>query len=184
LKLIYQDQFNAPSGFPTQKTQFFTTGYADGRYFIKVSRGMSGWHNGKKQGDFVCRVVGRVTGSRAGGWGITLVNPDDQNRGPCFGITGNSTLEVMPSPFNPKPSGPQIAPFQVKSLKPGEEFNELLLVVKGRRVQVYANGLQACTPLVLDNELKSVYTVLMGFAGERETQAEYQSITVWSADGL
>lgn len=187
LPLLFEDRFSNPVGFPVRKDRGHECGYADGRYFIRINQNTAGWHNGRTFNNFACRVVGRATGPATGGWGVSLISPKDQNRGVFLAISREGKLQVLPSPFAQgaaATTGPRIAPFRHTAIKTGDDVNELLTVLRGKKLEVYVNSVAVCDPIVLDRELPDAVTALMAFTqSNQETRAEFSHLTVWSLEG-
>jgi serine/threonine protein kinase len=183
LRLLFQDDFSQVGGFPVRKDQGHESGYANGRYFIRISDRFAGWHNGKTYSDFACKVVGKVSGPPVAAWGLCLACPQDKNRGILVGISREGKLAVMPSPFAPPqtaPTGPNIIGLTHKAIKPGDQSNELLVVTQGKQLEVFVNGESVLQPLTLDKELNSAVTCLMVYTQKQEGRAEFENLSVWS----
>lgn len=182
-KELYRDDFaNLDTNWPIGKTAAFEFGREQGTYFISAVPGLakSVWIDDKTYANFACQVVGRV---KFGGtqWFLsyTSATNDVTIR---FHLNGLQSLEV--SILNDGP--PRVSQtIRHNALKKGDEFNKLLVVALGNRIEIYANNVAICDPIVLDEITPPGRFALGAVATTRHpVRAEFKSFTIWSAEGL
>jgi hypothetical protein len=102
-------------------------------------------------------------------------------------LRSDGKVSVGPTPTDPdKAAVPKVGPLAHPAIKPVAEFNTLLVIAHGKVLEVYVNGAAVCDPLPADFPLAPAH-LLLGAAGQRTTkeqQAEFQRVTVWSAEGV
>ncbi len=184
-RVLHNDEFDNPkSGFPVSAAPDRTRAYQAGKYFIR--RTGSGWTPGpwKNVGDCACLCVGRARGGTDNIWGIEFNNPL-RKLGVGVYLTGRGELRLHPTytqglgTFPP----PYRDDLPHPAIKPGEQWNTLLAVVRGRTVEVYVNGVAVCEPMTVDFDFLPCQPDLLG--GIHDTgAAEFERVTVYSADGL
>ncbi|HKB41714.1 MAG TPA: serine/threonine-protein kinase, partial [Gemmataceae bacterium] len=195
--LLYHDEFNDPqSGWPRGTTPYWERGYEAGRYYIRGSAPNT-WHawdsplKKPRATAFACQVVGRIADQKAGAWGLGILTDrgDDKPHGLQVMINSEGRLKVEPSLFESERSrGPYVGPATHRTLKGPGEFNTLLVVIRGRRVEVYANSVAVLNSIRLDRDIIGpdipAKFQLVAFASEKGVRAEFERFTVWSAEGL
>jgi len=184
VKPLFQDDFDDPaSGFPVQdepgKVQ---SGYAAGRYFLnpRLGYGAWGWNlpTGKFE-DFACELVGRAIGRPEDGWGICIGNPDNNNHGVFVALTRSGHVSLGPSPFEPQPErGPSAGPLRAMAFRSGENFNRLVVTVRGRTVRVYVNSFAVGKPTTIDRDI-TPGTIALFAVPRHGGSAEFDRVTVW-----
>jgi hypothetical protein len=70
------------------------------------------------------------------------------------------------------------------AIKSGAEFNKLLVIARGQSYDVYVNGILVCEPLVTDFLTMPFSFALVAKSHATASRAEFERITIWSADGL
>jgi hypothetical protein len=127
-----------------------------------------------------CQVAGRVVTAQ-GRWGLAITDGPPIPKSPRTMITLNNQgvlfVEDNKSESQPTTTHPAIK-------KAGGQ-NTLLVVVCGRYLEVYVNGVAVRDPLVLDRALSSPTLALAAASARRvAATAEFDSITVWPADSV
>jgi formylglycine-generating enzyme required for sulfatase activity/serine/threonine protein kinase len=191
-KLIYQDDFKDPkSGWQHLMEPGFSRGYENGRYIMRSPQGNSWWfRNSPHQSvfsNFACQVVARATGPRSNGWGLEIISDLQQVKGCGIGFRLNSEgeLQIQPGQWDPnKFQGPHVGPIHHPCIKGHDEFNTLLMIVRGRQVETYVNSVAVCNPITLDREITPARFSLTAFAREKGVHVEFERFTIWSAEGL
>jgi serine/threonine protein kinase len=186
--VLYTDEFDkADSGFlvvPNDASRA-ESGYRDGKYYIK---GNAARRNAKCKTEtaFACRLVGRVFGHAENMWTISLDNHQIQ-RSVRVGITRTGELWIGGGQYGrgwwPYLGEKEIGPITHAAIKPGTEFNELLVIYRGRTLEVYVNGVAVCNPVTYDTDLLPVQPS-MGVYRQDNNIGEFERITLWSAEGL
>ncbi len=185
---LHDDDFRDPESRFLQKAHDQgRCGYADGKYYLATRAGpISVNCPGGRYQNFACQVVGRAARHREDGWSLVVTNQHDNDHSIQVTVTGERTVQVTPSRFEPERGrGPVVGPVPVAKLHAGLKFNTLLVVLRGRLLEVYANGVAACAPIRLDRDLTPAVLAL-GCVGPpgHEARSEFQRFTVWSAEGL
>ena len=75
-------------------------------------------------------------------------------------------------------------PIRHKAIRPGNEFNTVLAVLRGRRLEVHVNGSPICAPIQLEQPLASdvragIQQWARGGHYELKGRAEFRRFTVW-----
>jgi len=187
-RLLFHDEFNNPrSGFLRQHFPTSEFDYENGKYRIRLLEGTNvGVANiaKSKRSEMVYQAVGRVVSPASAGWGLTISNHEEK-RGIAVRVNYDGTLEVGPSPAEfQKFRGPHVGPIHHSAIKHGSGFQSLLVVVRGRLVEVYVNGVAVCNPIVVDRDFTPASAALAAFGREHGALVEFKSVTGWSANEL
>jgi hypothetical protein len=127
--------------------------------------------------DFAVEVVGRTTGS-ARFWGLELFHTkSEEQQGLNASLMPSGKIEIWGIPFF------KIESFPHAAIITGDEFNTVLLVVRGQIVEVYVNGVAVCNPITCPRAIQAASTALKGDPGV-DGQIEFKRITIYSAEGL
>jgi predicted Ser/Thr protein kinase len=133
------------------------------------------------RGDFACEVVGKVSGPNSR-WGLFISEAGK----PRFFVTLSAQGAVYMRPGTSAPR--QLAsthPAIKKGAKGKGVRNTLLIVVRGRYLEVYVNGKAVCHPVVLDEATATAQISLLCAGGRtRGADAEFESIVVKPAGSL
>jgi hypothetical protein len=133
--------------------------------------------------DFACEVVGHVAGPPTGQWGV-FVRDDTAPRGVRVSLDGEGRWAMGPDPWQAEPNrAPWAGPVAHRAVKRGKESNKLLVVLRGRRLDVYVNGEAVCEPVTLDRGLTPAHVGLYGAAGPETARLEFERFTIWPAPG-
>ena len=127
-----------------------------------------------------------MTGASAG-WGVALRNPpgslnpnrlavvlDEAGRLHVTAAAGdNEEAALMPPVEHPA----------VK--RDAGASDTMLVVVRGERLEVYANGVAVCAPMVLERGLvRPRLSLVCQGAADKAADAEFQAFAVWRMDDL
>ena len=183
---LYQARFNDPGSWPHGSNPAVDYGCKDGTYRIE-RRGDAafGWYAYVSPDDFACEVAGRVpVGQPGDGWGLAVTTGDPgKEHGIQFMLRGDGTVKVAPSIWeSDKELGPNIHSGENAAIKTGTEWNNLLVVVRGRRVEAYVNGVAVLKPFNVDRVITPAKLALIAFGPGNNSLAEFQRFTVWPAD--
>ena len=104
--------------------------------------------------DFACRLEGRVLDPASDGWALVINRDGAGNQGIQVSLDSEARLRVSPWMYHGKEEnyGPHVGPMSHAAIRKGDAFNELLVVVRGRRVEVYVNGIAVCPPVTVDRD--------------------------------
>ena len=156
----------------------------DGVYFIESGPGTF-WVWNRPWGiisrNFACEVVGRVAASSEGSWSLYLTTRETPPHGICVTLQGNATLEIGPNAFaDPNAVEIHIPAFAHPAIKPGTEFNRLLIVLRGQELTVFVNGISVRAPIQIQQHVIPGVIGLSGSAGPNEaSRVEFTSCNVW-----
>jgi WD40 repeat protein len=185
---VLHDEFKDPdSGFVVGKEEGLNRGYANGRYFIEhLNAGFTSWAvPGDVPRAFACEVSGRVTRDPAHRWTLLIINRADDTTSLEVMLTGQGTVSVAPTGFETQPfRGPAVGPVSVPWMKRGDAFNTLLVVVRGRVLEVYVNGKAPFDPIVLDRDVTPTLLTLGCESPFGPERVEFQHVSIWNADSL
>jgi hypothetical protein len=133
-----------------------------------------------------CEVTGRVHEFRDTPW-FLRVSDKELKRGIDIDVGNKGTLAIGPARFNEQPQpAPLVGPITSAALKRGNEFNSVLIVLRGRLLEVYVNNVAVCNPILLDRDFPHEnLLVFFGTHGQgTELRAEFQRVRLWPAAGL
>ena len=177
LTLLYQDEFDrATSGFKVLDNELRSRSeYLDGRFVIRNRMRNIATRTGPwTVHDFACLVRGRVLGGPGDYWCLAFAaNSKDQL---SIRVFANGTAQV--SVPGKDPAGP-LAPAAAGTL---DEFHDLLVLARGKRLEVFVDQVAACEPIELDEE-RPTTKLLLGARTYTANRAEFENITVWDASG-
>jgi serine/threonine protein kinase len=188
-KLLLEDDFHNANknGLLRQSFPASQFGYDKGRYFIRLMEGNdfgSANVRGGRHNDFAYLAMGRTVEPATAGWGFNIFSRE-QKRGIAVRLNADATLEVTPSPGeSEKFRGPQLGPLRHAALKSGADFNALLVIVHGRLVEIYVNGVAVCDPVIVDRDFTPATAGLAAFGRGHGARVEFKSVTGWLAEGL
>ena len=196
VQAVFQDEFDDPtSGFPRGQTpRGAVRGYRNGKYFIDLpGRAFSFWavplertKPAPQLGDFACRLVGRARGEKTR-WGFSLITREasGETRRLSTWISDTGLLYITEN-TSPGTNKTLREPVSHPAIKSGEDvFNTLLVVLRGRQLEIYVNGTAVCDPLLLERAIASPRPALECRGGtQKGGTAEFDSITIWPADSI
>ena len=191
-KLLFEETFENPeSGFPRGVVGICERDYENGRYFIRTTGGPSlfVWHCPQQPvPNCALQITGRVVGLGSDSWGIRITNY------PFHWVTvslnNDGELFVDPDDDVEPGRGPKIGPVKHSAIKTNEKFNTLLLVIRGRVMEIYVNDVAVCDPVVSDRDLSPSVFALRARRKDAATndkpdiRAEFEKMTAWSSDGM
>jgi hypothetical protein len=177
---------NLASGLPKDASR----GYLNGHYFLKVSGvdqvtaeiPMGRANPPNPRGAFACEVVGKVTGV-GGRWGLEISDEGKPGVAVTIAAVGIVSLRTLSSKTRQLDPGTHPA---IKKGVPGKGLrNRLLLVVRGRYLEVYVNNRAVPDPILLKKEIATPQIALLCRAQRaRGAIAEFDSIIVKPAGSL
>ena len=152
---------------------FFVYG-ADGQWFAYDIHGIPS--------DGTCEVVARVLRQdpRTTGEWLVIVH-SNVGRGFLIKINTKAQLFLEPDPF-PRAKAfrridPRMGPIMHPAIRPGGEFNRLLLLMRHRELMIFVNGAQVCTPVRFDYDITPAGLEL-GVAGLGKKRAEFDRVEI------
>jgi serine/threonine protein kinase/regulation of enolase protein 1 (concanavalin A-like superfamily) len=185
-KPLFEDKFaNAQSGWFVAVKGKSEYGYDKGHYFLVSPTGR--WSDAlcphEQFGDFACRVVGRVATAH-GTWALLIRNPQLKHE-LRISIAKSGSLRV--NKMNEDGSNERlVGPIQNPAIKDGGEWNSMLVIARRNRYEIYVNDIMVCEPFEFDFvQTPAKLGLVVNCPQNSElTRAEFQQITVWSAQGL
>jgi hypothetical protein len=197
--LLYDDHFTdrGESVFREERDEgdsresFFENRLYVLRHFSQIPPGESGdqhsWSSPPDalRGDLACEVEGRIVTDGDNVWGVGFFTPD-RDRSVGIRIRRDGAVEVgnflKGQPFgNPVTN---IGPIRRRFIHPGEEFNTVLLILRGcKQLEIYVNGGALIPPITLPQPLAPVIPAIQLWErarhGQFEGRAEFKRFTVW-----
>ncbi len=113
-------------------------------------------------------------------WSV-LVYSKSAPRGFLIKINKNGVLFLEPNPW-PKAEefrqiDPRMGPITHPAIKPGNEFNKLLFVMRKREVVFFVNGVQVCDPVRFDYDV-TPSSLQLGVGGPGPKRAEFDRVEI------
>jgi hypothetical protein len=161
-------------------------GYANGGYFMKCPQGGSYFEGrGDRHANFAAEVVGRFKGPTPTVWGLSLAGGTDEHPVLLTVRMGRKVLHV----FEPRTEADAEEPPPDRmanqiTLKPLDDHNRLLVILRGRQLEVYLNGVAPCDPVLAPAGLSPALVRLSVRFFQRGGEVEFERLTIWPADGL
>ena len=159
-------------------------GQASGVFYIYAPPHVwRGWDIHRFDSDSTCEVIGRVLtdNSSASAWSVLVLNTSGSGRGIRVNINVKGELLLDPTPW---PSGkdflqidPRIGPIGHPAIKPGYEYNKLLLIVRKREVTIVVNDAPICGSVKLSYDLTPC-KLQLGVAGPGKKRAEFDRVEI------
>ncbi len=179
-KELYRHDF--ANTWPTAKGAAFEFGRELDACFISADPGLvrAAWIDDKTYANFACQVVGSVQ-SKGCQWFLDYTSLTNQVS-VRFHLNGLQGLQLAILNDGPPRNAKTI---RHNALKKGAEFNKLLVVAIGNRIEIFANDVAICDPIVLEEFAPPGRFALGGVATTIDAvRAEFKSFTIWSAEGL
>jgi serine/threonine protein kinase len=198
LKPLLRDTFSDPkSGFPQSSSPLSDKGYRKGKYVLRIFKGSTETADVPVKrvsppagSDFAIEVVAEATGY-ATRWGIVIVDRDNPAAtSPAVLLLGTGLIYAGPDPGGAAEKTVALAavrhPLMPEKVKKGGAFREVLeVVVKGRFLEAYVNGMAVIDPLTLDRPIKSPrFRLTAATAYAKGNTVEFESVTIWSAESV
>jgi hypothetical protein len=160
-------------------------GYARGRYFLKATRRVNFLEShGGRFTNFACEAVGRVRSPGPTAWGLALAHGAREDGRVAVWVTvGRGGVQISPNDLEAEEADTHAEVIASPALKPAEELNRLLLVLRDRRLEVYVNGVSVGDPVPVAADLTPAAVCLCARFGPRGGEVEFERLTVWPADG-
>ena len=188
-RLVHVDEFGGPRHvLPrdpdiSQGPSHASPGRSDGVYFAYSPRGWHAWpvHDIRSEG--TCEVVARVLSdnpTKTAAWQVDVLNKAE-TRGFLIKINVKGELFLEPSPWKSAEAfrqiDPRMGPIRHPAIKPGNEFNKLLLILRKREVVIFVNGVQACDPVRFEYDI-TPSGLCFGAAGPGPKRAEFDRLEI------
>jgi hypothetical protein len=181
---VYIDDFNDPDSGWSKGDHW---GYANGLYFANPRNNLAFFKSPVRfQTDSTLEVVGRLksegTSSRAA-WAV-VVNREigTARRGFMVKLDVKGQLFLTPNPFKDakefREIDPTIGPIVNAAIKPGDQNNRLLLVIRKRSLEIFVNSVRVCEPVPYDFDLVPSPFQLGVVDGADEFRVEFGSVMI------
>jgi serine/threonine protein kinase len=161
-------------------------GYVGSRYFMKATQRINHFEGrGERYTNLAAEAVGRFKGPGLAAWGMTLVGGTDEHPLLMVIRIGRKELHVFQRRSEAEVGDP--VPDETiahPALKPLDEFNRLLVILRGRQLEVYVNGVAACDPVLVPAALSPAQVRLSVHFPPKGGEAEFERLTIWPADSL
>jgi hypothetical protein len=127
--------------------------------------------------NLACQVTGRVSGMSS--W-VLIVQGKDERGGLRFVVGSKGQMRVEGSLQKPELNPTvKMAPITHKALHKGDDWNTLLVIVKDRMLETYANGEAIYDPVKLDRDITPSIILLGHLGGNGSPRAEYKDLIFW-----
>jgi serine/threonine protein kinase len=132
--------------------------------------------------DLACQVRGRLVARHENAWSLLLfANPEERSLAVRFRRDGKIEVGDV---FWKNGYSILAGPFESAAVKPSEEFNRLLVAVRGgQTLELFVNGTAVCPPIRLKQPLGKVRPGLQLFkrgpGDDGEMRAEFTRFTQW-----
>jgi serine/threonine protein kinase len=190
---LFQDTFaDAKSGFPVGEARDGFHGYVGGRYVIVFRHRtvqlcrvpLDRVRAGAPDNGLACEIVGNVSGWQ-GLWGVALAGPGQEDRVTVH-LGKDGTVRVAHR-VGGKAEVVAVPPLQHPAIHRGADAsNTLLVILRGRQLEVYVNSVAVCDPVPLERALASpeAYLACSGPPDDAGVVAEFYRVTAWSVADL
>ena len=182
--LTYVDDFNDPgSRWPHGDDKI----YSSGRYIVGPYHGSYYWSSPRGiRTDSALEVVGRMkllSPNSQGSWVVVLDHSAGSGRSGFMvkiNRRGELFLRQPPGKSAKEPMGNKtiLGPIVHSAIKPGDQDNALLLVMKQRTLQIFVNSVQVCEPVTYESDLTPGHLLLGAWDGKGDFQAEFARVEI------
>ena len=180
-KRVHIDEFNIPrTGLPSDVNVPYDPnhGRSDGVFFVYSGL----WNIHGFRSDGTCEVVARVLSDnprKTAAWVVGVTNQKADGRGFLIKINVKGELFLEPSPWSKafRQVDPRIGPITHSAIKPGNEFNKLLLVMRKHEIVIFVNGVQVCDPVRFEYDV-TPSVLAFGAAGPGKKRAEFDRVEI------
>jgi hypothetical protein len=185
---------NPKSGFPEKNTPEIEKGYRNGKYVVKLKTTTAdslniapARLNPPANGDFALELIAHSTGVLAR-WGCVISQPGGNGPPPiAVLILGSGQLYAGPDPTGAKAKKLETASVRHAAIyetgkKVGPVRNALSVIVKGRYLEAYANGVAVIDPVLLDRPFTTPRFALAAATGaQKGANIEFESLIIGSS---
>lgn len=184
-KVLFRDDFDDPqSGFLAKDNKVASSSsfYRDGRFIIRSEqRNYALRHSPWTVSDAACRIVARTLGDPQDHWSLVL-SPGDPAETWALRVHldagGRLSVEF------PGNEGPErVGPLTHSAIRPAPEWNDLWVVIHGRRLVLLVNGVAVGEPIAMPQEIPPS-RLFLGARTFHAGQSEFESILVWDVNSL
>lgn len=188
--VLLDREFDTAAEFSTSDEIDWRRSYESGHYVIRTRGARSDFvgNTTLRYRNFAVEVVGRLRGEEGDGWGITVYDPAMKSANAMKGLTltlspSSGEFQVRSSHWdkNPKPAR-HLGRFRHPAIRRGEEFNSLMLLVRGNVVQAFVNSVPVASPIILEAPLDPAEIQLTALDRGNGVWAEFDSLKVWSLE--
>jgi hypothetical protein len=69
------------------------------------------------------------------------------------------------------------------AIKPGTEFNKVMVMLRSRQLEIYVNNVAVCDPIYLETPIEPVNVAPL-MVSNKKGSVEFRHFSMWSAEGL
>jgi hypothetical protein len=159
--------------------------FLDRKYFVEVNAGYGTSGTGKAGpfADFALHVRGRVPVSPLQAWGVIITStavvkadgPKAENHTVEVSLDNEGRCQIRATAI-----GLTTGWFEHSAVKKGNESNEILLIFKGRRCEVYVNSVAVYNPVEFKDQLAEFRAALAAYSRGKGARAEFERFTIHS----
>jgi hypothetical protein len=144
------------------------------------------WRGAAIEGDVACQAVGKVLSDRDVGWKVGFATTKRDKDDVAVLVRRDGGVEIC-NLFTYPPTT-ILGPIRHPAIKPGNEDNKVLAVLRGgQTLEVYVNDQAICAPITLREPLPSVVPGIGLWercgAPELKGRAEFSSLKLWKLPG-
>jgi formylglycine-generating enzyme required for sulfatase activity len=183
---VYLDDFNGPREVLPEdpNSNIPSHGRSDGVYFVDAPGNQHYvWNIHAIDSISTCEVIARIVSEHQSKKDALCVQVNNRAaaRGFLVSINAMGALSLEPSHWPAAeaflPVDPRIGPIIHGGIKPANEFNKLLLVIKRRELAIFVNGIEVCAPVRFNYDL-TPSVLQFGAAGPGEKRAEFDRLEI------
>jgi hypothetical protein len=142
------------------------------------------WHDQETFTHVACRLTGRIKSGDRTAMSLWLGEPEP---GPRVGVhvwnTGELTVERPPPWEKAGFAFPRQKPIRDEAIRPGDQSNELLVVVQNRKLSIFVNDKEIGQALELPAALFPAHLGIAAWhLGEGEARVRFLRYTLWDLD--
>jgi hypothetical protein len=127
-----------------------------------------------------CRIVGTVKSKDHTCMGLAVFGPRDLI---WVHAWNDGILDVLKDGAENPPDFPGQVPIRTKALHPGDQGNQVLVIVQERRLRVFVNDQQVGQPRDLpEGAVPTRYGIMADHYSGREARVEFTHFTLWDLD--
>jgi tetratricopeptide (TPR) repeat protein len=179
----FDDPARGPFARSKQSKPDFDMVFEPGKYLFRLK--MDGerwiaWGDPAHHPDLACEAVARLHGQANDAWGILLTGKP-AGRALWVRLRGDGRVQVVRAPWAAKDFVAPAVPLPNRvTTRPIGEFNTLLVILRGGRLEIYVNGAAACAPVALPPGFETSQAHI-GLFQERVRGAEvaFRRFSVW-----
>lgn len=136
----------------------------------------------KVRDNFACQLIGRAIAPEGYGWSL-LLWAEPQERSVAIRLRRDGRVEVGNCTWPGLLTSTLVEPTLLPTARPGNEFNTVLVLLRGQMLEVYLNGSAVSRPIRLENPLGPVHQGMalwtQSLGSDGEVRGEFKRFTLW-----